>query len=49
MERETTATALVLAGAILIPLAASLIGGLPWALLAAGIEGLIVGLALGWE
>ena len=49
MDRESASTVLVVVGVVLIPVGSYLIGGWSWAILAAGIEALILGLAAGWE
>jgi hypothetical protein len=49
MTRETLATAAVCVGVILTTAGAALIGGLDWAMLAVGVQALILGLAMGWE
>jgi hypothetical protein len=49
MTRETMATAAICVGVILTTAGAALIGGLGWAMLAVGIQALILGLAIGWQ
>jgi hypothetical protein len=49
MDRETLATALVVVGMVVIPVGAGLIGGLPWLILALGLESLFAGTVIGWQ